>query len=274
MRRSIHSRPSGTQFVAFTLIELLVVIAIISLLAAILFPVFGRVRENARRTTCVSNEKQMGMAFVQYAQDADETYPTNFSDDPTAIANLQESWDLLIKPYLGQKVQLNTTANLGEILQCPDDNNVRIYGYSARSYSVVWGVYVSYTVGAQDGSFAGPYVASGPPSNYQYFSRGRRLSEFPAPSTTLMLTENPANDQNTADFNNNNMEGKAQQASVGSPNLQASLMYNDSPGTPYHDGGWNYLFVDGHVKWELPQNTVGSGTVANPKGMWTIADGD
>ena len=84
MRRSIHSRPSGTQFVAFTLIELLVVIAIISLLAAILFPVFGRVRENARRTTCVSNERQMGMAFVQYAQDADETYPTNFSDDPTA----------------------------------------------------------------------------------------------------------------------------------------------------------------------------------------------
>ena len=273
MLHPIRSLRAGTAR-AFTLIELLVVVAIISLLAAILFPVFSRARENARRTTCASNEKQMGLGFVQYAQDYDETFPTSFSDDPTAIAKLQESWDLLISPYLGQKVQLNSGAGLGQILQCPDDNNIRIYGNSARSYSVVWGVYVSYAVGAQDGSFAGPYVASGPASNYQYYSRGRRLSEFPAVATTLMLTENPANDQNTADFNNNNMEGKAQQASVGSPNLQASLMNNDVVGNPYHEGGWNYLFVDGHVKWELPQNTIGTGTMANPKGMWTIADGD
>ena len=59
----------------FTLIELLVVIAIISILASILFPVFGRAREMARRTACMSNQRQLGMAFAQYTQDYDEELP-------------------------------------------------------------------------------------------------------------------------------------------------------------------------------------------------------
>src|SRR3954469_24153437 len=59
----------------FTLIELLVVIAIIALLAAILFPVFGRARENARRSNCLSNLKQVGLGVMQYVQDHDEIYP-------------------------------------------------------------------------------------------------------------------------------------------------------------------------------------------------------
>jgi prepilin-type N-terminal cleavage/methylation domain-containing protein/prepilin-type processing-associated H-X9-DG protein len=60
---------------AFTLIELLVVVSIIALLAAILFPVFGRARENARRSACQSNFKQIGLGILQYAQDYDETFP-------------------------------------------------------------------------------------------------------------------------------------------------------------------------------------------------------
>ncbi len=58
---------------AFTLIELLVVIAIIAILAAILFPVFAQARESARKTSCLSNAKQIGLVCMMYAQDYDET---------------------------------------------------------------------------------------------------------------------------------------------------------------------------------------------------------
>ena len=64
-----------TRNTGFTLIELLVVIAIIAILAAILFPVFAQARESARRTVCLSNVKQAGLAFAMYVQDYDETTP-------------------------------------------------------------------------------------------------------------------------------------------------------------------------------------------------------
>ncbi len=73
---------SGVR-VGFTLIELLVVIAIISILAAILFPVFARARENARRTSCLSNLKQMGLGMMQYVQDYDERYPLAWFEAPS-----------------------------------------------------------------------------------------------------------------------------------------------------------------------------------------------
>jgi prepilin-type N-terminal cleavage/methylation domain-containing protein len=63
-------RPNAFRF-GFTLIELLVVIAIIAILAAILFPVFSQARDKARQATCISNLKQVGLAFLEYAQDYD-----------------------------------------------------------------------------------------------------------------------------------------------------------------------------------------------------------
>ncbi|MGI4791247.1 MAG: type II secretion system protein [Janthinobacterium lividum] len=64
----------------FTLIELLVVIAVVAILAALLFPVFAKVRERGRQTACLSNLRQLSLATFQYAQDSDDRYP--YGGDP------------------------------------------------------------------------------------------------------------------------------------------------------------------------------------------------
>lgn len=98
----------------FTLIELLVVIAIISLLAAILFPVFAQAREKARETTCVSNLKQIGLAVRMYVQDYDETFPI-FHAYNSAIAPWQPG-------HKGVEMELDPYTKSKQIFRCPDDN--------------------------------------------------------------------------------------------------------------------------------------------------------
>ncbi len=86
---------------AFTLIELLVVIAIIAILAAILFPVFARARENARRSSCQSNLKQIGIGALQYVQDYDEKYPmAYYYKNDTNSGGGYVHISAIIQPYL------------------------------------------------------------------------------------------------------------------------------------------------------------------------------
>ncbi|RYG69486.1 DUF1559 domain-containing protein, partial [bacterium] len=118
---------------AFTLIALLVVIAIIAILAAILFPVFGRARENARRSSCQSNLKQIGLGLMQYTQDYDETFPGNnmayTATGPSGVYSV--TWDTVIQPYLKSS----------QIMVCPSDSVSQrvthgLYGANAsRSYT-------------------------------------------------------------------------------------------------------------------------------------------
>src|SRR5436305_13565552 len=97
----------------FTLVELLVVIAIIAILSAILFPVFATARERARQVSCVSNERQLGLAFAQYTQDNDETFPSGIENPlPASEYWRGNGWSSEIYPYV---------KNTG-VYKCPDDN--------------------------------------------------------------------------------------------------------------------------------------------------------
>ena len=102
----------------FTLIELLVVIAIISILAAILFPVFQKVRENARAASCESHEKQLALGVLMYTQDFDETLPPTQAADGTL-------WPDLLDPYVKS----------AQVRVCPDDSGAtNSYGLNELAF--------------------------------------------------------------------------------------------------------------------------------------------
>ena len=118
---------------AFTLIELLVVIAIIAILAAILFPVFARARENARRASCQSNLKQIALGMKQYIQDYDERFPVASDASVAGLALTgtltNPGWGYALQPYLKSE----------QIFQCPSEPTATATGATLENRAISGG---------------------------------------------------------------------------------------------------------------------------------------
>lgn len=214
-------RSSAIKVKGFTLIELLVVIAIIAILAAILFPVFARARENARRASCQSNLKQLGLGFKMYQQDYDEKFPLLVANVP-GDANSWVYWFQMIQPYVKSK----------QLFMCPSESKTGA-GYYVRSSDVphayadgVWtdADSVHYTVNT---NIIGTVSASD--------------ARIQSQANMFLLWD--------ADYFYSGI-GYDQTRVVFSRNRRGMTQTNpDDPSWARHLEGENYAFVDGHVKW-------------------------
>lgn len=252
----------------FTLIELLVVIAIIAILAAILFPVFGRARENARRSSCQSNLKQIGLSMMQYTQDYDEQFVPH--------AHNGQSWDVMLQPYSGIKVQTDSGGEAGNsgIYVCPSDSAPRFNFANRvkRSYALpgFWWPDSSPTGWAREYTRMWRQ-ATGLPTVSQ--------AGLPTPSTTFMVVET----ESAGNFTRSTNDTWTIKPAGACANGQPSQNCNSASGTETflparHFEGYNYLYADGHVKWLRPFSReaigpAGDGSVFS-RGGWTIHEND
>jgi len=206
-----------TKSQGFTLIELLVVIAIIAILAAILFPVFQKVRENARRTSCLSNEKQLGLAFVQYTQDYNERFPCASAVVP-GQTGYPNGWANMVYPYV------KSVAVYG----CPDDS----VAAPKISYSMNYSIW-NHNNGNPD--------------------RGQKLARIAASASTVLLYEGgsrdplkgESGDDPSKPLNGITATGAAGNSDWDTDNAAALAKWHDN--SP--DRSANYLATDGHAKY-------------------------
>lgn len=215
----------GRRTLGFTLIELLIVISIIAILAAILFPVFARARENARRSSCASNLKQLALSTLMYTQDYDSKLPPR---------------DNGFNPFNRMEPYIKNT----EVLRCPSGPRLKA-GTSVTSTNYpLYGFPSNGTAGAHDRlicalvSVKDSYSSTGTPR----FSSPMGIDQFPQAALTCLFGETrfPLDLQYTRD-------------GYGDPEFYASAditgYYGKFIERERHFDGSNYAYVDGHVKW-------------------------
>jgi prepilin-type N-terminal cleavage/methylation domain-containing protein/prepilin-type processing-associated H-X9-DG protein len=232
---------------AFTLIELLVVIAIIAILAAILFPVFAKAREKARQTSCASNEKQLGLAFVQYIQDYDENYPTD------GVGQWGWGWGGRIYPYV---------KSLG-VYTCPDDATTANSNGVPISYAFSMGiVHSNYTLVSKWTAPAQTVLLlecegyhARPDEMYQYGGYDSGPGYGGVSPVTDGVNVWQVGSPGSGGFGT---------GYIGGLTPDGTDQFNGQGGsgpTGRHTDGSNYLLADGHVKW-MRGSQVSAGTAA------------
>jgi prepilin-type N-terminal cleavage/methylation domain-containing protein/prepilin-type processing-associated H-X9-DG protein len=237
---------------AFTLVELLVVIAIIAILAAILFPVFARARENARRTSCQSNLKQLGLGIAQYTQDYDERICPNAN---TSAASSCLSWRDNIFPYVKS----------AQIYFCPTAPKLTGWVPQTTPYACT-GLEGTGDIVPGTAAYGMNEIHLAPGSPTQPSSQS--LASFTAPAETIIL----ADWMGAKGFINDDTGSLITLSSPGSNTLNVHRSDNPKDVTArLHLDGSNYLWCDGHVKW-LPPGQVDepSRIGGNDNSVWSI----
>lgn len=260
VRRTLLAQLRKAARQGFTLIELLVVIAIISLLAAILFPVFGRARENARRASCLSSARQIGLAYNMYAGDYDERTARIHSQSDCPC------WPDLLFPY---------TKNNQVFSGCPSRGFAAEWQPSDPSSSGTLNRGKQNVAFAYNSLYTNPGTAADgqettPPVGNANTNPGLPLSAFPVPSETIVFGDSYnqyivysgsktdiVSDLDAPYPNSTNApSGSIPAKNIGFPNIgraaSGGSLSVTNQGQRYvgrHFDGANFVFADGHVKW-------------------------